>query len=133
MEIARVLKTVSISCIKQLSSPSTYLFARCQRLLLRRKRLEEDLVETISKIGSMISNCVQTIGMSNTTDTMTVGESSITDTITVGESSTTDIMTVGESTTATTTARKKRTFSEATKDDVPANTASPEVIVSEKS
>ena len=90
----------------------------------------------------MISNCVQTIGMSSTTDTMTVGELSTTDTITVGESSTTDtitvgttnIMTVGESTTATTTAHKKRTFSEVTKDHAPANTASPEeVIVSEKS
>ena len=108
------------------------------------RRERNNLKDWINDKQMCPNNCTtdtMTIGELSTTDTITVGESSITDTITVGESSTTDtitvgttnIMTVGESTTATTTARKKRTFSEVTKDDAPANTASPEVIVSEKS
>ena len=53
VEIARV--NASVSCIDRLSNTLAFLCARCQRLLSRRITLEEQLVECISKIHSMLT------------------------------------------------------------------------------
>ena len=87
-------------------------------------------MDTISKIGSMISSCTQTAGGSSTT----VDESSTATATTVNQSSTATTETVGGSSTSNTTCTpKKRTLSEATEGDAPNANVSPDIMVSEKS
>ena len=52
-EIARV-KASTISCIKELANPNVYLCIQCQRLLLKKKQLEEGLADVVSKIDSKL-------------------------------------------------------------------------------